>query len=373
MNYFNEFDETACAVLRHCYDGVVDERSIKEVKPGDLQGYERVHFFAGAGLWQVACDLAGWRRPIWTGSCPCQGESVAGKRLGAADPRDLWPDFFTLIAACRPPVVVGEQVDAAVSSHWLDRAASDMEDAGYAFRAVDIPACTVDAPHKRNRIYWVAVDNSETRRRMQRRCDSDRSGVEAFRSSSADTFSTVADANGRNASAERQQLRGEQRFEPSDGNDSWIARDAQWAEVTVADADRGGRDRGPQNTLGRAGRRDVAERADGDVGDAFGAGLEGQRWNGDGAGWAISPRSASAPNGSFWSGADWLRCADGKARRAKPGIRLLVDGFSRRADLWRLAGNAIVAPLAAEILAALQETLDAAEDLRSVRVDDLFG
>jgi len=57
--YFNEIDPFACAVLREAHGGFVDQRSIKEVNPDDVRGYERAHFFAGAGLWEIAADMAG--------------------------------------------------------------------------------------------------------------------------------------------------------------------------------------------------------------------------------------------------------------------------------------------------------------------------
>jgi hypothetical protein len=60
---------------------------------------------------------------------------------------------------------------------------------------------------------------------------------------------------------------------------------------------------------------------------------------------------------SFWSDAEWIACADGKARRAKPGLRMLVDGMAGRTDLWRLAGNSINPVLAAEVIKALKDTL----------------
>ncbi|WP_395652564.1 hypothetical protein, partial [Brevundimonas sp.] len=62
------------------------------------------------------------------------------------------------------------------------------------------------------------------------------------------------------------------------------------------------------------------------------------------------------PNGSFWSDYEWLNCHDGKARRAKSGIPLLVDGLPGRVAAWRGFGNAIVAPIAAEVLAAYLDT-----------------
>lgn len=97
--YYNENDPYAAQWLRNLIaekliaDGEVDDRSIAEVQPVDLLGFDQCHFFAGLGGWSYALRLAGWPddKPVWTGSCPCQGESVAGKRLGANDQRHLWP------------------------------------------------------------------------------------------------------------------------------------------------------------------------------------------------------------------------------------------------------------------------------------------
>ena len=82
--------------------GDVDERDIQDVTPDDLTGYAQCHFFAGVGGFFYALRLAGWPddRPVWTGSCPCQPFSAAGKRAGADDPRHLWPKWFRLIDVC---------------------------------------------------------------------------------------------------------------------------------------------------------------------------------------------------------------------------------------------------------------------------------
>ncbi len=163
--YYNDNNRAAVAVLKQLIsDGViapgdVDDRSIKDVQPNDLVGYTQVHCFAGGGLWSVAARMAGWpdTRPIWTGSCPCQPFSSAGSGLGTDDPRHLWPDFYRLIRAGRPAVVMGEQVARKAGYGWLDGVRADLAAEGYASRAVDIPACAVDAPHERNRLYWIAV------------------------------------------------------------------------------------------------------------------------------------------------------------------------------------------------------------------------
>ena len=88
-SYYNEHDPKAAAWLRELIkaglipDGDVDERSIAEVKPDELRHYTQCHFFAGIGGWSLALQLAGWSadKPVWTGSCPCQPFSAAGKGL----------------------------------------------------------------------------------------------------------------------------------------------------------------------------------------------------------------------------------------------------------------------------------------------------
>jgi DNA (cytosine-5)-methyltransferase 1 len=162
--YYNEIDPFAAEWLRnliaagHIAPGYVDERPIQEVKAEDLEGYVQCHFFAGIGGWSYALRLAGWAddRPVWTGSCPCQPFSAAGKRKGAADDRHLWPVFFSLIRQCRPDVVFGEQVSSKDGLSWFDAVSVDLEGAGYAIGALDTCAAGVGAPHIRQRLYFVA-------------------------------------------------------------------------------------------------------------------------------------------------------------------------------------------------------------------------
>lgn len=171
MNYYNEIDLYAAQWLRNLKskglipDGEVDTRSIVDVAPADVGGFTQCHFFAGIGGWSLAARLAGWPedRQLWTGSAPCQPFSVAGKRAGEDDPRHLWPHFYRLISAARPSVVMGEQVAGAAGYGWFDGLQSDLEKEGYATRAVDIPACAVNAPHIRQRLYWVSADTVRIR------------------------------------------------------------------------------------------------------------------------------------------------------------------------------------------------------------------
>lgn len=173
MNYYNEFDKGAAAWLRELIatgaipKGEVDERSITDVTAGDLRGFTQCHFFAGIAGWPEALRRAGVpaTRPLWTGSCPCQDYSCAGKGKGMEGKRDLWPKFFRLIRECRPVRVLGEQVSAAIGHGWLDRLSADMEAEGYAVGQVVLGAHSAGADHQRQRLYWVADSKRE---RLQR-------------------------------------------------------------------------------------------------------------------------------------------------------------------------------------------------------------
>lgn len=164
MTYYNEIDKNAAQWLRnliaagHIAPGHVDERSIEEVTPNDLRGFIQCHFFAGIGIWSHALRAAGWSdaRPAWSGSCPCQPFSTAGKGAGSADKRHLWPAWHRLIEQCKPETIFGEQVEAAIRHGWVDLVQSDLERSGYAVAFAGIPAAGVGAPHIRARLWFVA-------------------------------------------------------------------------------------------------------------------------------------------------------------------------------------------------------------------------
>nr|DAM17045.1 MAG TPA: Cytosine specific methyltransferase [Caudoviricetes sp.] len=157
--YYNEIDPYAAQWLRnliaggHIAPGEVDERSIEDVTPDDLRGFTQCHFFAGIGVWSHSLRLAGWPddKPVWTGSCPCQPFSAAGKGDGFADERHLWPHFFHLISECRPKHVFGEQVAAGNANAWFDLVQADLEGVGYAFGLVPFTSAGIGAPHIRER------------------------------------------------------------------------------------------------------------------------------------------------------------------------------------------------------------------------------
>lgn len=93
------------------------------------------------------------------GGFPCQPHSVAGKQRGAADDRNLWPEYLRIIKELKPHWVVGENVPGIIAT-YLDTVLSDLEGEGYEIATFNLPACGFDAPHRRERIFVVAYPNS---------------------------------------------------------------------------------------------------------------------------------------------------------------------------------------------------------------------
>lgn len=312
--YYNEIDPYAAQWLRNLIDaghiapGVVDTRSIEDVTPNDLIGFNQCHFFAGIGGWSLALRRAGWpdSRPAWTASCPCQPFSAAGKGLGFADERHLWPSAHWLVGQRRPVVVFGEQSGSADANDWIDLVQADVEALGYAFGAVAFPSASVGAPHQRDRAYWVADASCE---QWEGRGEFQPSGWN--KPSDSSVINWLAYANNH-----RQQS-------------GCGAGCGSWRTEARNDA---GRSRqiggmaypGSNGRQGRLSGRQDAERE----------AIDGQ------AGCNCAARGAGPVNG-FWRNADWLHCRDGKWRPVKPGLKPLVNGLPGRVGQLRAYGNAI--------------------------------
>jgi len=157
-----------------------------------------------------------------TGGFPCQPFSVAGQQRGKADDRYLWPEMHRVIAEARPRFLLAENVTGIIPME-LDTVLSDLERIGYACGTLVVPACGVDAPHRRNRVWIVGhaehVQLDGGRTTWQRR------------GQSTDASQDVADAAG-----ERQQQHGERNSESAHGRSShWD--DARGRSENVAHSD----------------------------------------------------------------------------------------------------------------------------------------
>ena len=131
------------AVLEKHWPGMPRWRDIRTLTGDD--------FYAKTGLRTVT---------VLSGGFPCQPFSTAGKRRGKDDDRYLWPEMLRVIQEIRPAWVVGENV-AGIVSMALDTALSDLESIGYACQAFVIPACAVDAPHRRDRVAIVGYSEHD--------------------------------------------------------------------------------------------------------------------------------------------------------------------------------------------------------------------
>ena len=395
--YYNEIDPFAADWLRALIaagalpQGEVDTRSVAEVAPEDVQGFRQCHFFAGIGGWAYALQLAEWPadRPVWTGSCPCQPFSSAGKQRGVADPRHLWPAWFRLIAQCRPPVIFGEQVEAAVAHGWLDLVYADLEGEGYAVGAAGLPAAGVGAPHLRGRVWFVADAGYGTRRRgdagsTQPLRGGGEEGDTAFRRGGETDW--LAHPSSQRRAREHALLRqGGGRAggagavpEAPGGSEPCAVGDHTWGGCVQGCGSHGGAERagdgppdagnvghpprrglrGDRRAPGRAGHSDQPVPA-GELGDPDHARSQGRRLHGavdhgHGAGQRLA--GPSGPDGpasaSFWSPCDWLPCLDGKSRPVEPGTFPLAHGVPARVGRLRGYGNAIVPQVAEAFIRA---------------------
>lgn len=316
--YYNEIDPFAAQWLRnliaggHIAPGEVDERSIEDVTPDDLRGFTQCHFFAGIGVWSHSLRLAGWPddKPVWTGSCPCQPFSAAGKGDGFDDERHLWPAFFHLISERRPQHVFGEQVAAGNANAWFDLVQADLEGMDYAFGLVPFTSAGVGAPHIRERAYWVANASSE----YESAAGDETGSATCLRSR---PFDGVADAccerfNRFDSLLQREELR----------------RNAEGLPEATG--------------LGSACG----------VGDANNSRLERHVGNDRATGWKGATGSVAEAGlhsrplevNGFWRDADWLFCRDGQWRPVESGTFPLVARFAKslghgKSSLRALAGR----------------------------------
>lgn len=316
--YYNEIDPYAADWLRnliaagHIAPGDVDERSIEDVHPDDIRSYTQCHFFAGIGVWSYALRRAGWPddRPVWTGSCPCQPFSEAGKGAGFDDERHLWPAWHWLIQECRPPAVFGEQVAKKDAEPWLDLVSADLEALGFAVGALAFPSAGLGAPHIRERTYFLAHTSSAgLEKRLRHRGEQGIAGRGRDADARSSTSCRVADAQQHDSGCEA--AAADHDRPQADGSTDWAG--------------------GCGRASGELGNSTCERR-----GEARGAGAGHPEWPTD-----AGAESWPGPVNGFWRAADWLLCRDGKWRPVEPGTFPLAHGAPARVGRLRAYGNAI--------------------------------
>lgn len=432
--YYNEFDKKKCAALKalmedgHISKGDIDDRSITEVKADDLKGYTRCHFFAGIGVWDYALQLVGWPedREVWSGSCPCQSFSNAGKRKGMDDERHLWPHWFRLIAERKPLVVFGEQVEAAINHGWLDLVQTDMEGKDYAFTAKGIPAAGVGAPHIRQRLWFVADNNNKRQQRdgcaeftrITKSLRSDQTswlahhhhheGSQGREGMPERTGERTAGADGvaggmelptsngrqqRGSESGRRSIAGgcvsvglgnsaigtcERNSGTVFGEETKISGEGEFngnfhERPEYAGAGVGGLEHPEGERCGEAGRSGGRSEERSDNGCQQGGMANNNNNNTDEQFRTQDFGNAELAGGGetmrpgplngFWRDADWLFCRDGKWRPVKSGTFPLAHGYPERVGLLHCAGDAIVAEVAKVFI---ESYLDVEESFRYI-------
>ena len=364
--YYNEIDPFASEWLKALIArgvlpaGDVDTRSIEDVAPDDLRPYTACHFFAGIGVWAWAGRCAGMPDdyPWWSGSCPCQPFSEAGKGAGFADERHLWPAWEWLIGERHPGLVVGEQVASKAGLDWLDLVQADLESRQYACGAVNLPAAGVGAPHKRLRTFFVAYDYGQ---RLPRRPERDGGALEP-----GEQASQRHDAGRRGLlGAVAHHQRGRRLLGDEVGAGQGRYTDGGGDPRSLADGEAERRDRRAEPDDRRAAESPGRLQPQGNgrlviaPGEQVGlSGLSqepggtgiGQLEHTDGGRYDAEVGALRAGWGGVefpgWADCDWIPCRDEKWRPVEPGTFPLAHGAPKRVGRLRGYGNAIVAPLA---------------------------
>lgn len=333
--YYNDNDQFVTNWLRtlmsdgRISSGLIDSRMVQDVQPQDLKNYNRCHFFAGIAGWEVALQLAGWPQDqeVWTGSCPCQPWSVAGKRKRWSDSRHVWPDWYGLIKERRPATIFGEQVASRDGRKWLNGVFADLEKLEYAVAGADLCAASVGAPHIRQRLWWVAHTKSTKRR-------------------SINQTRTVERRNGISQRKESSNLLGSSGTYNSQLDHSSTARRTRTTESTTPI------EAWDETRLPESERRSRS----GMLGHPVSPGLEKRESIRRLQSETLEPQSRQATlRSDFWTDSEYLPCLDGKSRRTQPGLFPLAHGISSRVGRLRAYGNSIVPQVAAAFVMAYMD------------------
>jgi DNA (cytosine-5)-methyltransferase 1 len=302
---FCDNEPYAQAVLKKHWPEVPIHKDIREVR-GDL--------YAGVTL--------------LTGGFPCQPFSVAGKQRGKDDNRYLWPEMLRVIQEARPTWIIGENV-AGIVNLALDQVCADLEGQGYEVEPIIIPACAVDAPHRRDRVWIVGhskldgLTASKTSGGLFDQSEEQRGKVEKRESSgascaSSDVAYTVSLSEGSaHGSKEWGCVRGRQDEDISQRNE--MGSNSSDSSENVADTVK-------QGWEGRVHRREDTERE----------GVDGH----SGCCGATHGQSGEAI---------WL---------TEPNVGRVANGIPNRSHRLKGLGNAIVPQVASEIIRCINKIME---------------
>ena len=255
---------------------------------------------------------------ILTAGYPCQPFSVAGKQKGTEDDRHIWPFIFRIVAQKRPTWCVFENVHGHIAM-GLDQVLADLESEGYSTRTFVVPACGVNAPHKRDRLWIVAHSElaySVSIRRGRRNSTRRETGERDVQS----------EEQGRSSMGRETEGRGQPRGE-------------NVADTTILGSQEHGH-----------GKPDEFVHVGENVADTSGEGSQGRlsgRSNSERQSFVGQSGCSSSTYGQ--SGEDWWA--------VEPNVRRVAHGIPKRVDRIKGLGNAIVPQIAMNIGLAIKEQL----------------
>ena len=287
---FCDNEPYAQAVLKKHWPDVPCHQDIREVR-GEL--------YAGVTL--------------LTGGFPCQPFSVAGKQRGKDDNRYLWPEMLRVIREAKPTWIIGENV-AGIVNLALDQVCTDLEAEGYEVEPIIIPACAVDAPHKRDRVWIIARDLADTISMSER--------------------ST-------HGSKERECERGRQ--EQDIGQRDKVGRNTANGSKDVADSNSGQFSKCESERKSLQMLSESSERVC-DVADSSSKGSQGTEF-----------RSTSSQNSRASRPTSERPCVNWATWLPEPNVGRVAHGIPNRVAKLRGLGNAIVPQVAAEIIRCIVE------------------
>ena len=274
---------------------------------------------------------------LLTGGFPCQPFSVAGKRLGKADDRAIWPEMLRVIREAKPAWIIGENV-AGIVTMELDNILSDLEGIGYAAWPLVIPACAVDARHRRDRVWIIARRNVEDSAGERSRGESG-NALHEGRGASEAGGTGIPQATGRqNGSAI--------------GDDWTTGQDVAYAASKQNNRERGDSERG-RDAVGR--HEQAARRRNGQA-DNDGTGGQGEdvayaeKLHGNERGEYRQSSGRQIPESGISSCCEW---ESELHWFAESGMGRVAHGIPHRAHRLRGLGNSIVPQVAEEIIRAI--------------------
>ena len=309
---FCDNEPYAQAVLKKHWPEVPCHKDIREVR-GEL--------YAGVTL--------------LTGGFPCQPFSVAGKQRGKDDNRYLWPEMLRVIQEARPAWIIGENV-AGIVNLALDQVCADLEGQGYEVEPIIVPACAVDAPHRRDRVWIVAHSKLHGNQRTEQ-------GINAEADCLAEGFGTKDCSTWESIGTSKQQRREtEQRHDDVADSVSLSERSAHGSKEWGCVRGRQDEDISQRNEMG-SNSSDSRENVADSVSERGCSGNSEREYAED------AGQSSRDSRDNSRGVATWL---------AEPNVGRVANGIPNRSHRLKGLGNAIVPQVAAEIIRCINKIME---------------